>query len=137
MKRLNVLVVEDEPSNREIAQVILGSFGHRVETVENGQEALDLLITRGERFDVVLMDILMPVLDGLETTRRLRANPSTKDVPIICVSAKASGSDRGAGLEAGCDYYLNKPYRRKDLLRAITETLTKSGALQPGESVGG
>ena len=135
MKKLRVLVVEDEPLNREIAEIILTSHGHEVVAVENGQEALDLCHGRGERFDVILMDILMPVMDGLEATRALRAHAGTVDTPIICISAKASGSDRGAGFAAGCDCYLNKPYKRKDLMAVLVETLVKKGVLEPEETL--
>lgn len=129
MKNLHILVVEDEPSNREIAEVILTSHGHQVTCAENGQEALKLCHDEGMRFDAVLMDVLMPVMDGLEATRRLRAHPETRDLTIICVSAKASGSDQGAGLTAGCDTYVRKPYKRKELLQALSETLLAKGII--------
>ena len=129
MKNLHILVVEDEPSNREIAEVILTSHGHRVTCVTNGQEALHLCIDQDMAFDAILMDVLMPVMDGLEATRRLRAHPKTQDLPIICVSAKASGSDQGAGLSAGCDTYVRKPYKRKELLQALSDTLLAKGAI--------
>jgi CheY-like chemotaxis protein len=120
---LRVLVVEDEPTNREIAEVILTSQGHEVVSCRTGQEALDLLIDKGDKFDVILMDVLMPGMDGLEVTRRLRASASTKDVPVICVSAKASGSDYAAGLAAGANAYLRKPYRRREMLQSIEDVL--------------
>lgn len=129
MKNLHILVVEDEPSNREIAEVILKSHGHQVTSVANGQEALELCLSEGQRFDAVLMDILMPVLDGLEATRRLRAHDATRDLAIICVSAKASGSDHSAGLEAGCDAYVRKPYKRKELLHALSASLLAKGVI--------
>lgn len=119
--------------NREIAEIILTSEGHEVALAENGQEALDM--AEVQSYDVILMDVLMPVMDGLEATRRLRANPKTQDVPVIGVSAKASGSDRGAGFEAGCDWYLNKPYKRRDLMAAIKETLVKKGVISPEETI--
>jgi CheY-like chemotaxis protein len=135
MRELRVLSVEDEPSNGEIIQIILASQGHRVTTVENGQEALDLLIDRGEPFDVVLMDIQMPILDGLEATRRLRAHPATADLTIICVSARASGSDGKAGVAAGCDAYITKPYKSRQLIDVLRETLTRRGVIAPGETI--
>jgi Response regulators consisting of a CheY-like receiver domain and a winged-helix DNA-binding domain len=129
MKNLHILVVEDEPSNREIAEVILTSHGHRVTCAENGEEALRLCLEEDLSFDAILMDVLMPVMDGLEATRQLRANPKTRDLTIVCVSAKASGSDQGAGLAAGCDTYVRKPYKRKELLQALSETLLAKGVI--------
>lgn len=122
---LNILVVDDEPTNREVAEVILVGEGHAVTCAENGQEALDLV--ERQRFDLVLMDILMPVMSGLEAIQRLRANAETRQLPIMCVSAKASGSNEKQGFEAGCDYYLKKPYKRKELLEALQTLLAEKG----------
>jgi CheY-like chemotaxis protein len=135
MRELNVLSVEDEPSNGEIIQIILSSQGHHVTTVENGQEALDVLIDQGRAFDVVLMDIQMPLVDGLEATRRLRAHHATSQIAIICVSARASGSDGQAGLDAGCDSYITKPYKSRELLTVLRDTLIKRGVIGPDEVI--
>lgn len=135
MKSLQVLVAEDEPSNAEIVQVILESEGHRVTVCMDGTQVLDLCLQQGRRFDVILMDILMPVMDGLETTRHLRADARTREVPIVCVSAKASGSDADRGLAAGCTSYVTKPYKRRTLLAEIRNALVKAGSLPPGESI--
>ena len=127
-RTLNVLVVEDEPTNREIAEVILSSQGHHVTSCRTGQEALDLVVGHGERYDVILMDVLMPGMDGLEVTRRIRQDPDSRDIPVICVSAKASGTDYAAGMASGANAYLRKPYRRRELLQAIDDVLKT----QPG-----
>lgn len=133
MRALNVLVVEDEPSNREIAEIILESAGHRVTTACDGKEALERLFAGEGRFDVVLMDILMPVMNGLEATRILREDPRTRDLPIICVSAKASGTDQQSGMAAGCSHYLSKPFKRRQLLEALAQTLLSQGKIAPEE----
>lgn len=135
MKSLNVLVAEDEPSNAEIVQVILESEGHRVTVCMDGAQVLDLCHHQERRFDIILMDILMPVMDGLETTRRLRADPRTRSVPIVCVSAKASGSDQEKGRQAGCSSYVTKPYKRRTLLSEIRNALVQAGSLTPEESI--
>jgi len=135
MKSLQVLVAEDEPSNAEIVQVILESEGHQVTLCVDGTQVLDLCHRQGRRFDVILMDILMPVMDGLEATRRLRADERTRHVPIVCVSAKASGSDQEKGLTAGCTNYVTKPYKRKMLLTEIKKALILAGALSSEESI--
>lgn len=133
MRALNVLVVEDEPSNREIAEIILTSAGHRVITAGNGEEALRVLFDDPERVDVVLLDVLMPVMNGLEAVAAMRADPRTRDLPVICVSAKASGSDQQSGLSAGCTTYLSKPYKRRQLLEALARTLLDAGRIAPEE----
>lgn len=136
MKILDILIVEDEPSNREIAEVILGNLGHRITSCDNGQAAVDFCLVEHRRFDVILMDVLTPVMDGLKATRILRANEATRNLAIVCVSAKASGSDEAAGLAAGCDAYLRKPYRRRDLLACLNSVLLKRGVLGPSEKLG-
>ena len=130
-RTLRVLVVEDEPTNREIAEVILTSQGHLVTSCRTGQEALDIIVGKGEQFDVILMDVLMPGMDGLEVTRRIRAHPPSQDVPVICVSAKASGSDYAAGMASGANAYLRKPSRRRELLQAIDDVLKVAPAGSP------
>ena len=135
-KLLRVLVVEDEPTNREVAEGILSSLGHQVTLAVNGQEALIACEDGRGPFDVVLMDVLMPVLDGFSTTRRMRELPHMRDVPIVCVSAKSSGTDEASGPAAGCDYYLPKPYRARQLLTVMEQVLRDRGVLREGESIG-
>ena len=134
MRALKVLVIEDEPTNREVAEVILRSNGHEVVCVENGRLALDLLAARSD-FDVILMDVLMPEMDGLTATRRIKADPALRRIPIVVLSARASGADRAAGLAAGADGYLTKPFRRGDLLASLADILAREGVLSPDESI--
>ncbi len=135
MKSLHVLVAEDEPSNAEIVQVILESEGHHVTICMDGARVLELCHQQNRHFDIILMDILMPVMDGLETTRHLRMDPRTREVPIVCVSAKASGSDQEKGREAGCNAYVTKPYKRRTLLAEIRQALVQTGRLAAEESI--
>jgi CheY-like chemotaxis protein len=121
MLPMHVLVVEDEPNNREIAVISLASAGYRVTACANGAEAVDLVAD--DRFDVVLMDLAMPVMNGLEATRRLRLAPGTRDALIMAVSGCTAPHERQSGLEAGCDLFLAKPYRRKTLLNVLAEAL--------------
>ena len=105
---LSVLVVEDHPVNRMILEAWLGSSGHRATAAENGQAALD--ICEGQSFDLIVMDVNMPVMDGLTATRRLREDGGLNaETPIVVLSASARSEDHHAGLEAGADAYLNKP----------------------------
>ncbi|MCV2367751.1 PAS domain-containing protein [Roseateles oligotrophus] len=107
---LEVLLVEDHPVNQQLAMALLHRSGHRVSLAENGQQALDLLAQR--RFDLVLMDMMMPVLDGLEATRRFRASepPGQARTPILAMTARATSADRDLCLAAGMDDYLSKPF---------------------------
>ncbi len=110
---ISVLVVDDEPANRTLCRACLARAGYRVFEAEDGQAALAAV--RQHRPDVILMDVMMPQVDGLECTRRLKDDPDTRDIPIIIVSALAGGRDIAAGLEAGADEYLTKPIRTTEL----------------------
>jgi two-component system, sensor histidine kinase and response regulator len=110
---LNVLLVEDHVINQKLAVTLLERWGHRVTVAGDGQLALDAL--QKQRFDVVLMDMMMPVMDGLEATRRIRASETGQRVPIIAMTANAMESDRDRCLEAGMDDYLSKPIKAQEL----------------------
>jgi Response regulators consisting of a CheY-like receiver domain and a winged-helix DNA-binding domain len=112
-----ILVVEDEMTNREVAEVILRNQGFDVIVANNGQEGIER--ARAEMPDLIVMDILMPVLDGLSASRELKADPKTCHIPILVVTAKASNSDRNAAEAAGCDGFLSKPYRNKVLVETV------------------
>lgn len=120
---MRILLVDDEPTNREVAEVMLRSQGHEVAIAQHGAEALAICHDQGQAFDLILMDLQMPVMDGLEAMRRLRAHAETRNVPILCVSAKVRSADREGGLIAGADNFLAKPFRRQELLDAIAVTM--------------
>ncbi|WP_288108762.1 response regulator [Limnobacter sp.] len=106
-----VLLVEDHPVNQKVEKGILEKFGLQVEIAENGQQALDQL-SDGD-FDLVLMDCQMPVMDGLEATRRIRAEGSSvknRQIPVIALTAQFLKSDRIACLDAGMNDYMSKPF---------------------------
>jgi signal transduction histidine kinase/CheY-like chemotaxis protein len=104
---LRVLVVEDHPVNRMILEAWLGSAGHDCTTAENGQIAVEF--AAAQSFDLIIMDVNMPVMDGLSATRLIRAGGTNRDTPIAVLSASARNEDHEAGLAAGADAYLNKP----------------------------
>ena len=117
-----VLVVEDQPLNREVAIGMLTSLGLEVETAHNGQHALDVLQTRG--FDIVLMDCEMPVMDGLSATAALRGRePAGIHMPIIALTADVTSTGRAACLAAGMDDHLPKPFRREALHAVLCKWL--------------
>jgi CheY-like chemotaxis protein/anti-sigma regulatory factor (Ser/Thr protein kinase) len=105
---LSVLVVEDHPVNRMILEAWMGSAGHASATAENGQIAVEMAAQQG--FDLIIMDVNMPVMDGLSATRAIRAGDGpNRDTPLVVLSASARSEDHQAGLDAGADAYLNKP----------------------------
>jgi CheY-like chemotaxis protein len=128
---LRVLLAEDNPVNQRVAQLMLGKLGHRVETVANGREAVDTVI-RGD-FDVVLMDIQMPVMDGVEAARRIRGSlPPGKQPPIVAMTASVLLEDRQAAKAAGMERYLSKPVRAHELV-ALTEWIRSNRRTIDGE----
>jgi two-component system cell cycle response regulator DivK len=117
-----ILVVEDQEDNRQILRDLLGSAGYDLIEAENGEEALAAVSKH--RPDLVLMDIQLPIMDGYEATRRLKADPEFKKIPIIVVTSYALSGDEGKAREAGCDAYVTKPYSPRLLLAKIKEFLS-------------
>ena len=119
----NILLVEDNEMNRDMLSRRLARNGHVVTVAEDGQQALDMV--RSNLPDLVLMDMSLPVLDGWETTRRLRADPATRHVPVIALTAHAMPGDRDKALAAGCDDYATKPVDLPALLGLIAAILSR------------
>ena len=118
VRPLRVLLAEDEDISNFAMGVMLKRLGHRVVSVSNGQEALHEL--ESAHFDVVLMDIQMPVLDGVEATRRIRAMTGSRArVHIVALTAYAMEGDREKFLSADMDDYVTKPVSQEDLMRAL------------------
>ena len=116
-----VLLAEDNPINQQVASELLSGLGCRVRCAENGLVALRLLAEQPA--DLILMDVQMPELDGIETSRRIRADPALRDIPIVALTAHAMASDRERCLAAGMDDYLSKPVEEADLIRVLQRWL--------------
>ncbi len=119
-----LLLAEDGPDNQRLISLLLRKAGAEVELAENGRIALDLALAAGREgrgFDLILMDMQMPVMDGYEATRRLRAEGFT--APIIALTAHAMAGDRERCLQAGCDDYISKPVERTSLLTIVARHL--------------
>ena len=116
---LKVLVVEDSIVNQKLAAAMLKKLGHEVAIANNGKEALEAI--KQSVFDLVLMDIQMPELDGYETVRQLRKDETDERLPVIALTANAMRTDREACLEAGMDAYVSKPIRLKKLAEIIQD----------------
>ncbi len=113
-----VLIGEDEPDNRLILQIVVETLlGVRAETACDGLAVLASV--ERERPKMILLDLMMPGLDGLQVTRRLKSNPATASIPIIAVSAMARPDDRETALSAGCDDFVRKPFELDDLEAVI------------------
>lgn len=116
-KTLNVLIVEDTQSNQLVIKLILNKLGHNVHIASHGEEALAFLKEHNESIDLILMDVSMPVMDGITATRLIREKGIA--TPIIALTAHALESDRDKCLEAGMDSFISKPVRRQDIYEAI------------------
>lgn len=114
---MKILLVEDNEMNRDMLSRRLARKGHQVVIATDGQQALDL--ARAERPDLVLMDMSLPVIDGWEATRRLKAAPDTRMLPVIALTAHAMPGDRDKALAAGCDDYDTKPIEFARLIEKI------------------
>ena len=115
---LKILIVEDNDMNLDMLSRRLERKGFEVVSARDGQAGIDAVIN--ERPDIVLMDMSLPVLDGWEATRRLKADAATRDVPVIALTAHAMEADRTGALEAGCDDFATKPIDFPNLLEKIS-----------------
>jgi len=120
-----ILVVEDQEDLRGVLRDLLTGSGYVVAEAADGQAGVEA--TRSERPDLVLMDIQMPVLDGYEATRQIKADPDLKTTPVIAVSSFAMKGDEEKARAAGCDHYVTKPYSPLQLLRTIRGVLGEQG----------
>jgi two-component system, sensor histidine kinase and response regulator len=129
---LRVLLVEDHPINQEIALRLLSSRGAEVDVAGNGQEGLDLLLARGpEAYDLVLMDLQMPVLDGLSATRRLRELPEFNALPVLAMTAHALAEERAQCVAAGMQGHIAKPLDVARLVRELQRYRPRSQPIAP------
>jgi len=117
-----ILLVEDNEMNRDMLSRRLQRKGYCVVTAEDGEKGLSL--ARSEAPDLILMDISLPLMGGWEVTRLLKANESTRHIPIIALTAHAWVTDRGKAIEAGCDDYDTKPVEFARLSEKIENLLT-------------
>lgn len=114
-----ILVCDDDPSVRQLLEVAL-AFDHEVLLAENGQQALDLL-AEDAGVDVLVLDVMMPVMDGLTTLRHLRSTPPIASLPVILLTARAQVRDAEEGREAGADHYVTKPFDPLELEQLIEQ----------------
>ncbi len=123
LQDLRILVVEDNPINQLIASEMLSQFGAQVDVADNGQEGVDKIIAAPENtpYDVILMDIQMPLMDGYEATRTIRKQPRFRELPIIALTANAMVEEKEHCLRAGMNAHVAKPFQPEELLRTVLE----------------
>jgi two-component system, cell cycle response regulator DivK len=123
MKR--ILVIEDQDDNRAILRDLLSAAGYDLIEAVDGAEGIAK--AEAEKPDLILMDIQMPLIDGYDATRRIKANPDLKAIPIIAVTSYALSGDEAKTRAAGCDGYIAKPYDPREMLRLIRKFLNEGG----------
>lgn len=129
----SVLIVEDEPAQREVLAYNLEAEGFRVSMAENGEEAL--LLVAEETPDLIVLDWMLPNVSGIEVCRRLKSRSETRGVPIIMLSARSEEGDRVRGLEIGADDYVVKPYSLVELMARVRTQLRRTRPATVGETL--
>jgi two-component system phosphate regulon response regulator PhoB len=131
MAKEKILVVDDEEDLLELVRYNLTKEGYRVSCVASGEEAIEQ--ARKDVPDLVILDLLLPSVDGLEVCRRLKNDGKTRHIPILMLSAKSEEADVVAGLELGADDYMTKPFSPRVLLARVRAVLRRRSAEQPDE----
>jgi CheY-like chemotaxis protein len=125
VKGLTILVIDDDPVIQKLLSVNFEMEGYRVVTASDGLEGLEQVGIA--RPDIILLDVMMPRMDGLAVARQLKANPATKAIPIVLLSAKAQSTDIQSGLEAGAEDYITKPFDPLELLDKVASLIGGAG----------
>jgi two-component system cell cycle response regulator DivK len=120
--RKRILVVEDQPGNRQIIRDMLASTDCEITEAEDGEQALEAIAK--QRPDLILMDIQLPIIDGYTATRKIKADPAMRSIPIIAVTSYALSGEEKKAREAGCDDYVPKPFSPRQLLAKIRQHLS-------------
>lgn len=122
MPKETILIVEDSKLNQRLLEAVLKPHGYRLLVAEDGESGVAL--ARTEKPDLILMDVLLPGIDGYEATRRLRADPETQRVVVVALTASASSEQQDRALAAGCDGYIPKPIDTRAFPQQIRQFLS-------------
>jgi two-component system, cell cycle response regulator DivK len=128
MSGKNILLVEDNPVNRRLAVFLLRSQGYEVREATTAQEAFEII--EKERPDLIVMDVQLPGMDGLEATRKIKAQPATADIPVIAVTSYAMKGDREKAMAAGCAGYVTKPIDKNIFIQEIAARLGEKSRIE-------
>jgi CheY-like chemotaxis protein len=129
-----ILVVEDNSINMRLIKMTLGNKGYSLLEATDGEEALAVVVK--ERPDLIIMDVRLPKVNGLEVTRRLRQTPGLSQIPILALTAAAMKGNREEAIEAGCDAYIPKPINTRQLPEVVDEMLRRGRASINGDASG-
>ena len=130
MSGKHILLVEDNEVNRRLAGFLLRSQGYQVREATSATEALEML--RNDHPDLIVMDIQLPGMDGLEVTRKLKQQPGTADIPVIAVTSYAMKGDREKALAAGCAGYVTKPIDKNTFIQEVAAQLGSKAKVEDG-----
>ena len=130
----SALIVEDENEIADLVKFHLERDGMQVSVARNGRKAIEMV--QGAGFDLIVLDLMLPDLDGLEICRRLKGQDRTRDIPVVMLTARGEESDIVAGLEMGADDYVTKPFSPRVLMARLRNALRKTGATEPTERIG-
>jgi two-component system cell cycle response regulator DivK len=123
-KGKRILIVEDTEDNRQIMRDLLGGVGFDLVEAHDGEAGV--IAASEHKPDLILMDFQLPILDGYEATRRIKANPATRDIPVIAVTSYALSGDEAKAMEVGCSGYIAKPFSPRKLLAKVREFLPEA-----------
>lgn len=123
MAKNRILIVEDEESLLKLESILLSSKGYNVTGVMDGKSALEEV--RINRPDLVILDIMLPEMDGFEVCRQIKENPETRHIPVVMLTAKKNSQDFARGRQVGCDEYITKPFKSSKVLDVIQELLAR------------
>ncbi len=129
MSGKRILVIEDNRDNMILIGDVLQTLKYSILTAHDGEEGVRK--AAAEKPDLILMDISLPVMDGLTATKTIKANPELNHIPIIAVTAHAMIGDRERALEAGCDDYISKPINLRELAKKISQLLDEQHSTKP------
>jgi DNA-binding response OmpR family regulator len=123
MKKNRILIVEDEESLLKLESILLSSKGYHVTGVMDGKSALDEINAR--KPDLVVLDIMLPELDGFEVCKRIKENPETAGIPVVMLTAKKNSQDYARGMQVGADAYVTKPFKSAQVIELIEGLLSR------------
>lgn len=131
--QMQVLLVEDEPAQREVLAYNLEAEGYHVRRAENGEEAMMLIDEAAP--DLIILDWMMPLLSGIEVCRRVKSRPETRAIPVIMLSARSEEVDAVRGLDTGADDYVIKPYNLRELMARVRNQLRRTRRAASGDTL--